>query len=185
MNGKHATGMFSGSFKLQACHSAASIQVRVQQLNMVGIAQLAEHRIVVPGVVGSSPITHPRNSWQGPERPLRLLSPKPQILGCSQVVRHGTLTPAFAGSSPAIPARLLTPRVFEINEYDSLAQLVEQRPFKAKVRGSSPRRVTTKTNFACRAKLVFVIFGGENPGGVRCPPAGGYFGAQPPQSGGS
>ena len=25
-------------------------------------------------------------------------------LGCSQVVRHGTLTPAFAGSSPAIPA---------------------------------------------------------------------------------
>ena len=29
------------------------------QLHMVGIAQLAEHRIVVPGVVGSSPITHP------------------------------------------------------------------------------------------------------------------------------
>ena len=27
---------------------------------MVGIVQLAEHRIVVPGVVGSSPITHPR-----------------------------------------------------------------------------------------------------------------------------
>ena len=27
-----------------------------------------------------------------------------EILGCSQVVRHGTLTPAFAGSSPATPA---------------------------------------------------------------------------------
>ena len=27
---------------------------------MVELAQLAEHRIVVPGVVGSSPITHPR-----------------------------------------------------------------------------------------------------------------------------
>ena len=26
---------------------------------MVGVVQLAEHRIVVPGVVGSSPITHP------------------------------------------------------------------------------------------------------------------------------
>ena len=26
---------------------------------MVGIVQLAEHRIVGPGVVGSSPITHP------------------------------------------------------------------------------------------------------------------------------
>ena len=29
------------------------------QFHMVGIVQLAEHRIVVPGVVGSSPITHP------------------------------------------------------------------------------------------------------------------------------
>ena len=27
--------------------------------DMVGLAQLAEHRIVVPGVVGSSPISHP------------------------------------------------------------------------------------------------------------------------------
>ena len=27
---------------------------------MVGVVQLAEHWIVVPGVVGSSPITHPR-----------------------------------------------------------------------------------------------------------------------------
>ena len=26
---------------------------------MVGLAQLVEHRIVVPGVVGSSPISHP------------------------------------------------------------------------------------------------------------------------------
>ena len=112
-------------------------------------------------------------------------------LGCSQVVRHGTLTPAFAGSSPAIPASRrnklhipcpdlqVRPRLFRcssfphknvpflrgprfnrsfsgcglcsalgfephIISYDSLAQLVEQRPFKAKVRGSSPRRVTTK-----------------------------------------
>ena len=53
------------------------------------------------------------------------------IMGCRQAVRHQTLTLAFAGSNPASPAK-----------YDSLAQLVEQRPFKAKVRGSSPRRVT-------------------------------------------
>ena len=96
------------------------------------------------------------------------------ILGCSQVVRHGTLTPAFAGSSPAIPAtseqsplglrfrlrRKLHPLPCSSFphatrgaglargpqgqfHFDSLAQLVEQRPFKAKVRGSSPRRVTT------------------------------------------
>ena len=104
-------------------------------------------------------------------------------LGCSQVVRHGTLTPAFAGSSPAIPAtsaqaayRSLTslpllppgrlrdggPGLFEAQspvphtswiclarvrnqiKFDPVAQLVEQRPFKAKVRGSSPRWVTKK-----------------------------------------
>ena len=94
-------------------------------------------------------------------------------LGCSQVVRHGTLTPAFAGSSPAIPAmpsgqffriialaadgthinppkavgRLLGRPILHYfrpveSEYDPVAQLVEQRPFKAKVRGSSPRWVT-------------------------------------------
>ena len=36
--------------------------VPLQQFNMVGVVQLAEHRIVVPGVVGSSPITHPISS---------------------------------------------------------------------------------------------------------------------------
>lgn len=41
---------------LQAPLGAASVSAK---LDMVGIAQLAEHRIVVPGVVGSSPITHP------------------------------------------------------------------------------------------------------------------------------
>ena len=32
---------------------------------MVGLAQLAEHRIVVPGVVGSSPISHPTQNEPG------------------------------------------------------------------------------------------------------------------------
>ena len=64
------------------------------------------------------------------------------IMGCRQAVRHQTLTLAFAGSNPASPAK-----------YDSLAQLVEQRPFKAKVRGSSPRRVTKKQH-----RLLPVLF---------------------------
>ena len=33
--------------------------------DMVGLAQLGEHRIVVPGVVGSSPISHPTSDEPG------------------------------------------------------------------------------------------------------------------------
>ena len=46
---KRAAGTFAG----------APVSCVPEKLYMVGIAQLAEHRIVVPGVVGSSPITHP------------------------------------------------------------------------------------------------------------------------------
>jgi hypothetical protein len=30
-----------------------------QKVTMVGVAQLVEHRIVIPAVVGSNPIVHP------------------------------------------------------------------------------------------------------------------------------
>ena len=48
---------------------------------------------------------HKTSRRKGRSVPLRPFAyDKPATLGCSQVVRHGTLTPAFAGSSPAIPA---------------------------------------------------------------------------------
>ena len=56
---------------------------------------------MVPGVVGSSPISHPRQEGIG-------VTPDPLFsfpLGRSQVVRQGTLTPSSAGSSPAVPAK--------------------------------------------------------------------------------
>ena len=112
---------------------------------MVGVVQLAEHRIVVPGVVGSSPITHPtesRGAGSVPVIPAFFFPTRPHnagkrsILGRSQVVRQGTLTPSSAGSSPAVPASFIL--------FDSVAQSAEQLPFKQWVRGSNPRRVTRK-----------------------------------------
>ena len=49
-------------------------------------------------IVGSSPTTHPI---------FIVLFWRMRSLGRRQVVRHGTLTPAFAGPSPAVPANRL------------------------------------------------------------------------------
>ena len=58
---------------------------------MVGVVQLVEHRIVVPSVVGSSPISHPIEKSGRSARGFAAL----QILGHRQVVRQRTLTPSF------------------------------------------------------------------------------------------
>ena len=89
-----------------------------------------------------------------PEQRFRLFFINTLIMGCRQVVRHGTLTPAFAGSSPATPARLFIQ--FEYRD-DPVAQSAEHLPFKQGVRGSNPRWVTKNQP--------------PNP----CPELGGWF----------
>ena len=50
------------------------------------------------------------------------------------------------------------------NSYDPVAQLVEQRPFKAKVRGSSPRWVTIgEPDELCNNLLVGAVFRSGSP----------------------
>ena len=54
---------------------------------MVAIAQLVEHRIVIPAVAGSSPVSHPHFF----------------MVAIAQLVEHRIVIPAVAGSSPVRP----------------------------------------------------------------------------------
>ncbi len=83
---------------------------------------MVEHRIVVPGVVGSSPISHPLMQIL-PEK-------KTSVFILGRGVRGNTpdFDSVIVGSSPAVPVKSAP-----------VAQQVEHRPFKAGVRGSSPR----------------------------------------------
>ena len=65
---------------------------------MVGLAQLVEHRIVVPGVVGSSPISHPLIFS---DRLCRF------IMGCSVRGNTPDFDSVIVGSSPAVPVSYL------------------------------------------------------------------------------
>ena len=67
---------------------------------------MVERQIVALDVVGSSPTILPLFLFNRVKPDFGLLRKRQcqPAMGCSQVVRHGTLTPAFAGSSPATPA---------------------------------------------------------------------------------
>ena len=69
--GEHAPGKSADRPNFRRASSPRSFP-------MVGVVQLVEHRIVVPSVAGSSPVTHPINlKAEGPERPLRPLALEP------------------------------------------------------------------------------------------------------------
>ena len=149
---------------------------------MVGIAQLVEHRIVVPGAEGSSPFTHPTYKGIGSDP-----NPFSLTVGRSVTVTHQTLTLILwvrvPPSQPDVRAGLLhsaagqrlrrrptapSPRPRSSSQhqitdlmlfpkimlYAPVAQQAEHLPFKQGVRGSNPRW-STKTRAIPLGWLLF------------------------------
>ena len=107
-------------------------------------------QIVALKIEGSNPFIHPIFFFYQ-------ILPSVSTLGCRQAVRHQTLTLAFVGSSPAIPAMseqgvLCSDFIFSP---DPLAQLAEQLPFKQWVWSSNLQRVTTSSRTAYRSRRLF------------------------------
>ena len=95
---------------------------------MVGIAQLVRVPGCGPGGRGFEPHYSPQFLFLA------------GTLGCSQAVRHQTLTLVFVGSNPATPAKAVR------HIFDPLAQSVEHLTFNQGVRSSNLRRVTTSSD---------------------------------------
>ena len=78
---------------------------------MVGVAQLVEPRIVIPVVVGSSPIIHPIPSRECCER-YRLNAPVLMTVHgpLAQLVEQVALNHLVEGSSPSRPTKSKGPR---------------------------------------------------------------------------
>ncbi len=67
------------------------LSLKYNYFHMVSVAQLVEPRIVIPVVVGSSPIVHP--NFIGP---------------LAQLVEQGTLNPKVIGSNPIRPTNQIS-----------------------------------------------------------------------------
>ena len=107
---------------------------------------------MVPGVVGSSPISHPRQSRGSgsPRSPISFhigASPSGKARDFDSLIRW------FESSRPSQIIRAGQRRF--IKDHDPVAQSAEQLPFKQWVRGSNPRRVTTSSRTAYRSRRLF------------------------------
>ena len=107
---------------------------------------------MVPGVVGSSPISHPRQSRGSgsPRSPISFhigASPSGKARDFDSLIRW------FESSRPSQIIRAGQRRF--IKDHDPVAQSAEQLPFKQWVRGSNPRRVTTSEQAAYRLLRLF------------------------------
>ena len=115
---------------------------------------MAEHWIVVPGVVGSSPITHPRQRRGSglPRSPLSFhsgASPSGKARDFDSLIRW------FESSRPSQANQRRRRFAFKYR-HDPVAQSAEQLPFKQWVRGSNPRRVTNSSQALYRLRRVFL-----------------------------
>ena len=117
----------------------------------MGVVQLAEHWIVVPGVVGSSPITHPRQRRGSglPRSPLSFHS------GASPSGKARDFDSLIRWFESSRPSQANQRRQRFKYRHDPVAQSAEQLPFKQWVRGSNPRRVTTSEQAAYRLLRLF------------------------------
>ena len=118
----------------------------------MGVVQLAEHWIVVPGVVGSSPITHPRQEQGDRGNPGPLCSAS---IGASPSGKARDFDSLIRWFESSRPSQANQRRQRFKYRHDPVAQSAEQLPFKQWVRGSNPRRVTTSEQAAYRLLRLF------------------------------
>ena len=102
---------------------------------------------MVPGVVGSSPITHPRQEQGDRGNPGPLCSAS---IGASPSGKARDFDSLIRWFESSRPSQANQRRQRFKYRHDPVAQSAEQLPFKQWVRGSNPRRVTKeKSLYRC------------------------------------
>ena len=89
---------------------------------MVDVAQVVEPRIVIPVVVGSSPIVHPKNWKRSPRAPFFSFAARTPLLPIPvRRPRHGAASVERSGRRPESAAALFWKLLAAHDEYLSFA----------------------------------------------------------------